>query len=303
MSTTVDSSEPPRTAAASSPRPTSPSIAAFAALISACAYVGAIPVGGTGVPITLQTFGVMLAGCVLGPVRGFLATALYLGLGAIGLPVFAEHSSGLGVFTGPSVGYLISFPFAALVGGLLVKYVAGPHRQDPRPLRLPVLARRQRAGDPPPRHRRHEALLRRLLGDGRQLRRAVLDRRPPQDHAGRPDRGRGAPRVPAACCAGADGADALHGHHHVRRRRRHGGDPERRPGRPGAHHARADRAPRSASSARTAPASPPWPGSSTACVAPTTGQGAGRRASTWRATVPAYAVGWRSASPTRPPSW
>lgn len=102
-------------------------VAAFAALISACAYVGAIPVGGTGVPITLQTFAVMLAGCVLGPVRGFLATTLYLGLGAIGLPVFAEHSSGLGVFTGPSVGYLISFPVAALVGGLLVKYVAGPN--------------------------------------------------------------------------------------------------------------------------------------------------------------------------------
>ena len=104
-------------------------VAAFAALISACAYVGAIPVGGAGVPITLQTFAVMLAGCVLGPVRGFLATALYLGLGAIGLPVFAEHSSGLGVFTGPSVGYLVAFPVAALVGGFLVKYVAGSQRK------------------------------------------------------------------------------------------------------------------------------------------------------------------------------
>ncbi len=100
-------------------------IAAFAALISACAYVGAIPVGGSGVPITLQTFGVMLAGCLLGPLRGFLAAALYLGLGAVGLPVFAEHSSGLAVFTGASAGYLWSFPVAALVGGFLVKYVAG----------------------------------------------------------------------------------------------------------------------------------------------------------------------------------
>ena len=100
-------------------------IPAFAALISALAYVGAIPVGGAGVPITLQTFGVMLAGCLLGPWRGFLAVALYLALGAVGLPVFAEHSSGLGVFTGPSAGYLWSFPAAALVGGLLVKHVAG----------------------------------------------------------------------------------------------------------------------------------------------------------------------------------
>ena len=104
-------------------------IAAFAALIAACAYVGAIPVGGAGVPITLQTFAIMLGGCLLGPVRGFLAAALYLGLGAIGLPVFAEHSSGLGVFTGASAGYLWSFPLAAALAGFLVKYVAGPERK------------------------------------------------------------------------------------------------------------------------------------------------------------------------------
>ena len=100
-------------------------VASFAALISAFAYVGAIPVGGAGVPITLQTAGVMLAGCLLGPTRGFLAVALYIALGAVGLPVFAEHSSGLGVLTGASAGYLWSFPLAALVGGLLVKYAAG----------------------------------------------------------------------------------------------------------------------------------------------------------------------------------
>lgn len=99
-------------------------IASFAALISALTYVGAIPVGGAGVPLTLQTLGVMLTGCLLGPVRGFLAVSLYLGLGAAGLPVFAEHSAGLGTFTQPSAGYLLSFPLAALVGGLMVKYVA-----------------------------------------------------------------------------------------------------------------------------------------------------------------------------------
>ncbi|WP_240771190.1 biotin transporter BioY [Nocardioides sp. GY 10113] len=103
-------------------------IASFAALISACAYLGAIPVGGAGVPITLQTFAVALTGCLLGPVRGFLAVSLYLALGAIGLPVFAEHSSGLGVFTGPSGGYLISFPFAAALAGFLVAYVARDRR-------------------------------------------------------------------------------------------------------------------------------------------------------------------------------
>jgi biotin transport system substrate-specific component len=100
-------------------------IAAFAALISACAYIGGIPTGGSGIPITLQTFGVMLTGCLLGPVRGFLAVLLYLALGAVGLPVFAEHTSGLGTFSQPSAGYLLSFPVAALVGGLMVRYVAG----------------------------------------------------------------------------------------------------------------------------------------------------------------------------------
>lgn len=106
-------------------------VAAFAALISACAYLGGIPVGGAGVEITLQTFGIILAGCVLGPVRGFLAAALYLVLGAVGLPVFAAHSSGLGVFTGISAGYLWSFPLVALLAGLLVSLAArraGPTR-------------------------------------------------------------------------------------------------------------------------------------------------------------------------------
>lgn len=103
-------------------------IAAFAALIGALAYVGAIPVGSAGVPITLQTLGVALAGAILGPVRGFLAVLLYLALGAVGLPVFAEHSAGLGAFTTVSAGYLIAFPFAAALIGFLVKYVLGARR-------------------------------------------------------------------------------------------------------------------------------------------------------------------------------
>ncbi|WP_231123637.1 biotin transporter BioY [Nocardioides sambongensis] len=66
----------------------------------------------------------MLTGCLLGPIRGFLAVALYLLLGIIGLPVFAEHSSGIGVFFRESGGYLLSFPFAAALAGFLVAYVA-----------------------------------------------------------------------------------------------------------------------------------------------------------------------------------
>lgn len=103
-------------------------IAAFTALIAACALVIGIPVGGGGVDITLQTFGVMLAGAVLGPVRGFLSVALYLLLGAAGLPIFAGHSSGLGSFTSVSAGYLWSFPIAALLAGLLVQYAGRSRR-------------------------------------------------------------------------------------------------------------------------------------------------------------------------------
>jgi biotin transport system substrate-specific component len=102
-------------------------IAAFAALIAACAVVGGIPTG-SGIDITLQTFGVLLAGCVLGMVRGFLAVSLYLLLGAIGLPVFSSHSAGLAPFTGSSAGYLLSFPLAAALAGFLVQYVVRERR-------------------------------------------------------------------------------------------------------------------------------------------------------------------------------
>jgi len=128
MTTTQPETAPRTGHGSSSPSRDIALVAAFAALISASAYVGAIPVGSAGVPITLQTLTVMLAGCILGPLRGFSAVTLYLALGAVGLPVFAEHSSGIGVFSGPSGGYLIAFPIAAAFGGFLVKYVARDRR-------------------------------------------------------------------------------------------------------------------------------------------------------------------------------
>jgi biotin transport system substrate-specific component len=94
-------------------------VAVFAALIAALAIVPGIPVGPLGVPITLQTLGVMLAGVVLGPARGTAAVLLYLVAGLIGLPVFSGFSGGFGVLAGPSAGYLVAFPLAALVAGLL----------------------------------------------------------------------------------------------------------------------------------------------------------------------------------------
>jgi len=98
-------------------------IAVFAALIAVLALVPGIPIG--PVPITLQTLGVILAGLVLGPWRGFAAVALYLLVGFAGLPVFAGGAAGLGVLARPSVGYLLSFPFAALVAGALSRWLLG----------------------------------------------------------------------------------------------------------------------------------------------------------------------------------
>ncbi|HSN10791.1 MAG TPA: biotin transporter BioY [Propionibacteriaceae bacterium] len=91
-------------------------VAVFAALVAACTLVPAIPVG-IGVPITLQTLGVMLAGLVLGPLRGFLAVLLYVVVGLAGLPVFAQGGAGLGTLVKPSAGYLLAFPLGALVTG------------------------------------------------------------------------------------------------------------------------------------------------------------------------------------------
>ncbi len=78
-----------------------------------------IPLPWTPVPITGQTFGVLLAGAVLGSRRGFLSQALYLAEGAMGLPVFAGGTFSFVHLVGPTAGYLWSYPLAAgLVGWL-----------------------------------------------------------------------------------------------------------------------------------------------------------------------------------------
>ncbi|MDF9714872.1 biotin transporter BioY [Nocardioides sp. ChNu-153] len=95
-------------------------VAGFAALIAICAILPAIKLAGP-VPITLQTFGVLLAGAVLGARRGFLAVLLYVAAGAVGLPVFSGGASGLGVIVGPSGGYLLGFALAAGLCGFIVE--------------------------------------------------------------------------------------------------------------------------------------------------------------------------------------
>nr|WP_281380674.1 biotin transporter BioY [Brevundimonas basaltis] len=71
------------------------------------------------VPMTLQTFAVLLAGAMLGGWWGAAAVMLYLTMAAAGLPVLAEGGSGFDRFTGPTAGYLAAFPLAALVAGEL----------------------------------------------------------------------------------------------------------------------------------------------------------------------------------------
>lgn len=95
-------------------------VALFAALIVVLGLVPAIPLG-FGVPITMQSLGVMLAGAVLGSWRGALAVLLVQGLVALGLPVLAGGRGGLGIFVGPTAGFLIGWLPAAFVTGLVVE--------------------------------------------------------------------------------------------------------------------------------------------------------------------------------------
>jgi biotin transport system substrate-specific component len=90
-----------------------------ASLATAAAAQIAFPVPGSLVPITGQTFAVLLSGAVLGPRRAFMAQLLYLLEGAAGAPFFAGGIGGALVFAGPSAGYLIAFPFAAALTGWL----------------------------------------------------------------------------------------------------------------------------------------------------------------------------------------
>lgn len=93
-------------------------IAGFAALIAVCALLPEIKTG-VGVPYSLQTFGVLLTGAVLGPVRGFLSVSLYLAAGLV-LPIYSGGTSGIAHYSGLTAGYLVAFPIAAALCGFLV---------------------------------------------------------------------------------------------------------------------------------------------------------------------------------------
>jgi biotin transport system substrate-specific component len=93
-------------------------IAAGTALTAAAAQIS-IPMW--PVPITGQTFAVLLVGTSLGALRGALSMVLYVALGAFGLPIFTAGKSGLAYIAGPTGGYLIGFVLAAVVVGWLAQ--------------------------------------------------------------------------------------------------------------------------------------------------------------------------------------
>ncbi|ARP95171.1 biotin transporter BioY [Bordetella genomosp. 13] len=87
-------------------------------LLSLSSYV-AIPMA--PVPITMQTLAVTLVGALYGWRMGTVSVAVWLALGAAGLPVLADGGSGLQKFMGPTAGYLFAFPLAAALAGGLVQ--------------------------------------------------------------------------------------------------------------------------------------------------------------------------------------
>lgn len=91
-------------------------VVAGAALTAVLAQV-AIPLW--PVPVTGQTLAVLLVGASLGAVRGAVSMALYAAVGIVGLPVFSDYSSGLGVVLGPTGGYILGFIAAAAIVGRL----------------------------------------------------------------------------------------------------------------------------------------------------------------------------------------
>lgn len=95
-------------------------IALFAALIAVLGLVPQITLL-TGVPITAQSLGIMLCGTVLGARKGALAVLLFLVPVFLGLPLLSGGRGGIGVLVGPTAGFIVGWPVAAFVTGLIVE--------------------------------------------------------------------------------------------------------------------------------------------------------------------------------------
>jgi biotin transport system substrate-specific component len=101
-------------------------VALMAAFTAVAAQI-AIPL--EPVPFTLQVLAVVLTGLLLGPRYGALAMAIYLLVGAVGVPVFAGLRGGLGILFGDTGGYLLAYPLAAALAGVAAGTVANAPRR------------------------------------------------------------------------------------------------------------------------------------------------------------------------------
>lgn len=99
------------------------------ALVVALSAQIVVPVPFSPVPVTLQPLAVLVVGGVLGGAAGLGALLLYIAMGVAGLPVFAGGGSGVARLLGPTGGYLLAFPVAAWVTGILTTPVLGTHRE------------------------------------------------------------------------------------------------------------------------------------------------------------------------------
>ncbi len=99
-------------------------VIAFSLVTAACAQIS-VHLPFSPVPITGQTFAVLLSGALLGWRRGFLSQVVYLAEGAAGLPVFADGAGSALHLVGPSGGYLLCFPLAAALLGYFVEQGVG----------------------------------------------------------------------------------------------------------------------------------------------------------------------------------
>ena len=95
-------------------------ISVWVAIIAVMAQI-AIPMP-AGVPMTMQTFGITLGALILGPKKGAIATLVYVLLGLVGLPVFANFTGGIHKLVSPTGGFIVSFPLMAWIIGIGVAY-------------------------------------------------------------------------------------------------------------------------------------------------------------------------------------
>jgi len=105
-------------------------VIAASLFVALCARVS-VPLPFTPVPLTLQNFGVLSVGLLLGSRRGFAALALYLLEGALGLPVFSPSlvlGFGVARLLGPTGGFLLAYPLVAFVAGYIYEHTSEKRR-------------------------------------------------------------------------------------------------------------------------------------------------------------------------------